>query len=199
MRVALYARISTVNHGQNVDLQLRELRELCIHRGWNIVAEYVDEGISGTKNRRPQLDQLMADAHKRKFDVVAVWRFDRFARSVSHLLRALETFNALGIGFLSLSESIDTSTPVGKMVFTILGSVAELERSLIVERVKAGLRSAKARGKRLGRMPRIDVKTYTVARLRSEGFSKRAIARQLGCSEYLIRHKVKSALTPAAF
>lgn len=192
MRVALYARISTVNHGQNVDLQLRELRELCQHRGWQVVAEYIDEGISGTKDRRPELDRLMSDAHKRRFDVVAVWRFDRFARSVSHLLRALETFNALGVGFLSLSESIDTSTPVGKMVFTILGSVAELERSLIVERVKAGLRSAKARGRRIGR-PRLALEATEVSRLRSEGLSGRAIARRLGCSEGSVRRAIAAA------
>src|SRR6202041_114645 len=117
---------------------------------------YIDRGISGSKDRRPELDRLMKDAHSRKFDVVIVWKFDRFARSVSHLLRALETFNALGIAFVSLSEQMDTTTPTGKMVFTVLGAVAELERSLIVERVKAGLRNARAKGKRLGR-PRVSV------------------------------------------
>ncbi len=116
-----------------------------------MAAEYVDAGISGAKDRRPELDRLMQEAHKRRFDAVAVWKFDRFARSVSHLLRALDTFRALGIEFVSLSESLDTATPAGRMVFTVLGAVAELERSLIVERVKAGLRNAKAKGKRLGR------------------------------------------------
>jgi DNA invertase Pin-like site-specific DNA recombinase len=111
----------------------------------------------------------------------AVWKFDRFARSVSHLLRALETFRALGIEFVSLSEQIDTSTPMGKMVFTILGSVAELERSMIVERVKAGLRNARAKGKRLGR-PRAVVDRFRLARLRAQGCSWRVCARQLGCS-----------------
>ena len=124
--------------------------------------------MSGSKERRPELDRLMADAHRRRFDVVAVWKFDRFARSVSHLLRALETFRALGIEFVSLSEQIDTSTPMGKMVFTILGSVAELERSMIVERVKAGLRNARAKGKRLGR-PRVVVDTFRIGRLRERG------------------------------
>jgi DNA invertase Pin-like site-specific DNA recombinase len=121
----------------------------------------------------------MADAHKRRFDVVVVWRFDRFARSVSHLLRALETFQALGIQFVSLSEQLDTSTPTGKMVFTVLGAVAELERSLIVERVKAGLRNARAKGKKLGR-PSKGVDAATVARLRGQGATWRAIASQLG-------------------
>ncbi|MGB8592425.1 MAG: recombinase family protein, partial [Candidatus Acidiferrales bacterium] len=98
-------------------------------------------------------DRLMSDAHKRKFDVVVCWRFDRFARSVSHLLPALENFNALGIAFASLSENVDTTTPAGKMIFTVLGAVAELERSLIVERVRAGMRNARAKGKRIGRPP----------------------------------------------
>jgi DNA invertase Pin-like site-specific DNA recombinase len=106
----------------------------------------VDVGISGTKEKRPELDRLMVDGHKRRFDVVVVWRFDRFARSVSHLLRALETFRSLGIEFDSFSEQMDTTTPTGKTVFTVLGAVAELERSLIVERVKAGLRNARAKG-----------------------------------------------------
>src|SRR2546422_469964 len=151
MRAALYARVSTVNNGQDPTMQTRELEEYCQRRGWEIAGEYVDVGISGSKEKRPELDRLMADAHRRRFDAVVVWRFDRFARSVSHLLRALETFTALGIEFVSFSEQVDTSTPTGKMVFTVLGAVAELERSLIVERVKAGLRNARAKGKRLGR------------------------------------------------
>jgi DNA invertase Pin-like site-specific DNA recombinase len=124
----------------------------------------------------------MADAHKRRFDVVAVWRFDRFARSVSHLLRALETFNALGIAFVSLSEQMDTTTPTGKMVFTVLGAMAELERSLIVERVRAGLRNARAKGKRLGR-PRVAVDAARIGRLRVQGLSWAKIAAQLGVGE----------------
>ena len=152
-RAAIYARVSTTNHGQDVSVQTRELRQFAEARGWNIAGEYLDEGISGTKDRRPALDKLMSDAHKRKFDVVVCWRFDRFARSVSHLLRALENFNALGIAFVSLSENVDTTTPAGKMIFTVLGAVAELERSLIVERVRAGMRNARAKGKRIGRPP----------------------------------------------
>jgi DNA invertase Pin-like site-specific DNA recombinase len=162
-------------------MQTSELREYAERRGWTVADEYVDIGISGTKERRPELDRLMADAHRRRFDVVAVWKFDRFARSVSHLLRALETFRALGIEFVSLSEQIDTSTPMGKMVFTILGSVAELERSMIVERVKAGLRNARAKGKTLGRPTKI-VDNARIATLRAQGRSWRKIARQMGCS-----------------
>jgi len=178
-RTALYARISTSNNGQSPEMQLRELREYCERRGWAIAGEYVDSGISGAKDRRPELDRLMADAHKRRFDVVAVWKFDRFARSVSHLLRALDTFRVLGIEFVSLSESLDTATPAGRMVFTVLGAVAELERSLIAERVRAGLRNARAKGKRLGR-PSKKIDGTTVATLRSQGASWRAIASKLG-------------------
>jgi DNA invertase Pin-like site-specific DNA recombinase len=143
MRAAIYARVSTVNMGQDPTMQTRELEEFCQRRGWHIAGRYVDQGLSGAKDFRPELNRLMADAHSRRFDVIAVWKFDRFARSVSHLLRALETFQALGIEFVSLSEQIDTSTPTEKMVFTILDAVAELERSLIVDRVRAGMRNAR--------------------------------------------------------
>ena len=178
-RAAIYARVSTTNHGQDVHVQTRDLEQFAQARGWRLVDSYLDLGISGSKDKRPQLDRLMADAHKRRFDIVIVWRFDRFARSVSHLLRALETFQALGIAFVSLSEQMDTTTPAGKMVFTVLGAVAELERSLIVERVRAGLRNARAKGKRLGR-PSKAVDGAVVTRLRSQGVTWRAIARQLG-------------------
>ena len=180
-RVAIYARVSTTNHGQDVGLQTRELRQFAEARGWTVAGEYIDEGVSGAKDSRPELNRLMADAHKRRFDVVCVWRFDRFARSVSHLLRALETFKALGIDFVSYSEQMDTSTPAGKMVFTVLGAVAELERSLIAERVRAGLRNARAKGTRLGR-PRSVVDTQKIARLRAQGVPWRNIARQMGVS-----------------
>lgn len=150
-RAAIYARVSTGHNGQDPTMQTRELEEYCQRRGWEVAGCYVDTGISGSKESRPELDRLMADAHRRRFDAVAVWKFDRFARSVSHLLRALETFKALGIDFVSLSEQVDTSTPTGKMVFTVLGAVAELERSLIAERVRAGIRNARAKGKKLGK------------------------------------------------
>jgi DNA invertase Pin-like site-specific DNA recombinase len=169
-------------------MQLRELREYSERRGWSVAGEYVDVGISGTKERRPELDRLMAEAHRRHFDAVIVWKFDRFARSVSHLLRALETFQSLGIHFVSLSESLDTSTPAGKMVFTVLGAVAELERSLIVERVKAGLRNAKSKGKRLGR-PKTILDAARIARLRAQGFGWKRIAADLGVGVgTVIRH-----------
>lgn len=179
MRCAIYARVSTANNGQDPTMQTRELREYCERRGWTVSDEYVDVGICGAKDRRPQLDRMMADAHKRRFDVVAVCKFDRFARSVSHLLRALETFRSLGIEFVSYTESIDTSTPVRKMTFTVLGAVAELERSLIIERVRAGLKNARAKGKRLGR-PRTVVDVATIHALRAAGLGWKRIASKMG-------------------
>jgi DNA invertase Pin-like site-specific DNA recombinase len=163
-------------------MQTREMEEFCDRRGWELAGSYIDNGISGSKESRPELDRLMADAHRRRFDTVIVWKFDRFARSVSHLLRALETFKALGIDFVSLSEQVDTSTPTGKMVFTVLGAVAELERSLIAERVRAGIRNARAKGKRLGR-PRVGVDPAMIAALRSQGHSWGAIHRETGIAK----------------
>lgn len=192
MRIALYARVSTADKGQDPEMQLRELREYVERRGFDLAGEYVDAGISGAKDSRPELNRLMADAHKRRFDAVCVWKFDRFARSVSHLLRALETFKALGIEFISFSEQMDTSTPTGKMVFTVLGAVAELERSLIAERVRAGLRNAKAKGHKLGR-PKADVDTAEIARLRGQGLSVAAVAEQLGVSVGTICGRSKAA------
>jgi len=178
-RAAIYARVSTNKNGQDPTMQTRELEEYCQRRGWEVAGCYVDNGISGSKESRPELDRLMADAHRRRFDAVAVWKFDRFARSVSHLLRALETFKALGIDFVSLSEQVDTSTPTGKMVFTVLGAVAELERSLIAERVRAGIRNARAKGKRLGRPP-IAVDAARIAALRAQRYSWSTICRETG-------------------
>src|SRR6266566_6452502 len=148
-------RVSTKGDGQTTETQALALRDYAAHRGFTIVSEYRDEGISGSKDSRPALDRLMRDARARKFDVVVVARFDRFARSVSHLLRALEEFSHLGVDFISVSESVDTSTPMGKMIFTVLGAVAELEKNLIRERVHMGISRARKQGKSLGRPNRI--------------------------------------------
>jgi DNA invertase Pin-like site-specific DNA recombinase len=191
MRVAIYARVSTVGNGQSPEMQLRELREYCERRGWTIAGEYTDNGFSGAKDSRPELNRLMADAHKRRFDVVCVWKFDRFARSVSHLLRALETFKALGVEFVSFSEQMDTSTPTGKMIFTVLGAVAELERSLIAERVRAGLRNARAKGKRLGR-PTAKVSDVEINNLLASGLSMQGVAERLGCSAATVCRRAQS-------
>jgi DNA invertase Pin-like site-specific DNA recombinase len=193
-RVAIYARVST-SSGQDPEMQIRELKEFCRNRSWKIAGEFVDSGISGATDSRPQLNRLMADANRRRFDAVVVWKFDRFARSVSHLLRSLETFSALGIEFVSLSEQLDSSTPTGKMVFTILGSVAELERSLIGERVKAGLRNARAKGKRLGRPPLKELSVEEVQRLRRDRrrskLSFKELAAKHGVSTWTAFHLCK--------
>lgn len=154
MNVALYARVSKAHTHQDPEAQLQPLREMCRSRCWTIGREYIDSGFSGAKEHRPGLDELMRDCERgyRHFDSIVVWKFDRFARSTKHLLRSLETFNSLGIGFISLTESVDTSTPYGKLVFTILGAVAELERSLIAERIKNGMKKtgAKKPGRKIG-------------------------------------------------
>lgn len=182
-RAAIYTRISTGE--QNADLQSRELPEFCDRRGWQVGDVYSDV-MTGAKDKRPALDRLMADARRGKFQVVAVWRFDRFARSTSHLLRALEEFAALGIDFVSVTEAIDTSTPAGRMVFTVLGAVAELERSIIRERVIAGQRAAMKRGVKFGR-PTVTVDAAQVRRLRDDGLSWRSIAAQTGMTKDTLR------------
>ena len=198
MRVAIYARVSTIGNGQDPEMQLRELREFSGLRGWTISGEYIDAGISGAKDTRPELNRLMADAHKRRFDVVCVWKFDRFARSTSHLLRALETFKALGIEFCSFSEQLDTSTPAGKMVFTVLGAVAELERSLIAERVRAGLRNARAKGKRLGR-PSAKVSNSQILELLAQGHSMVTVGERLGISAATVCRRIHAATAVRRF
>ena len=177
-RVAVYARVSTHN-GQDPEMQLREVREYCSRRGWQISGEYVDRGISGSKERRPELDRLLADCRKRRVDAVVVYRYDRFARSLRQLVNALEEFRGLGIEFVSLHEGVDTSTPNGRLVFGIFASIAEFERELIRDRVRSGIAAARAKGKRLGRPP-VVVDGLIVAHLRASGASWRAISRQTG-------------------
>ncbi|HLX60310.1 MAG TPA: recombinase family protein [Planctomycetota bacterium] len=177
-RVAIYARVSTSE--QNADMQTAELREYAARRGWTLAGEFVDTGISGTKASRPELDKLMAAARRRRFDLVLVWRFDRFARSTAHLLAALDEFRGLGVDFVSLHEAVDTTTPLGKMVFTVVAAVAELERTIIVERVKAGVERARAKGKKLGRPQGTKADVAQIGALTAEGQSVRQIARALG-------------------
>src|SRR4051812_42878913 len=148
MRTAIYARVSTLD--QEPENQLAEIRRYVAARGWT-AEEYVDRGISGAKDRRPALDRLLVDARRRRFDVVVVWRLDRLGRNLRHLITLLEELQALGIAFVSLNEGIDATTPAGKLQMHILGAIAEFERARIAERVKAGLRRARAQGTRLGR------------------------------------------------
>jgi len=179
MRTGIYARVST--RDQSCDLQIRDLRAYCQARGFELVREYVDAGQSGAKDSRPELNKLMDDARKRQFDAVVVWRFDRFARSTKHLLTALEEFRSLGIQFISYQENVDTSTPLGQAPFTIVSAVAQLERELIRERVTAGIRNARANGKKLGR-PKTSMDRAQVLQLREQGHSLQQIATNL-CSK----------------
>jgi DNA invertase Pin-like site-specific DNA recombinase len=192
-RVAIYARVSTVNHGQDVTLQTRDLEQFAQARGWCLVDSYIDIGISGAKDNRLELNRLMADAHKRRFDVVLVWRLDRFGRSLRHLVNALAEFKSLNIAFVSLSDNLDLSTASGRLMFNIIGAMAEFERELIQERVRAGIRNARAKGRRLGR-PRMCVDTARVLHLRSQGHSLRQIASQLKVSVGLIHATLKAGL-----
>src|ERR1035438_3659886 len=165
--IALYARVSLANGHQDPEMQLRELREYAARRGWKIVGEYVDR-MTGSKESRPALNRLMADAKQRKFDAIVVWKLDRFARSLKHLVVALAEFESLGLQFVSLCDNLDLTTPSGRLMFQIIGAMAEFERALIQERVKAGLRNARAKGKILGR-PRRIVNVDRIAALRAQG------------------------------
>lgn len=149
MTAALYARVSTTD--QTCENQLIELRQYCQARGWRVWREFVDAGVSGSKDRRPALDALLADARRRRFDVVLCWRLDRLGRNLRHLVMTLEELQELGVGFVSLGEGIDLGTPAGRLQLHVLAALAEFERSRIQERVRAGLARAKAEGRRLGR------------------------------------------------
>ena len=180
-KVAIYARVSTVNHGQDASLQTRELRQFAEARGWTVASEYIDAGVSGAKDSRPELNRLMTDAKRRRFDVVLVWKLDRFGRSLRHLVNALAEFESLGIAFVSLSDNLDLSTASGRLMFQIIGAMAEFERELIRERVKAGMKNARAKGTRIGR-PRVSMDTARILVLRQSGLSWPSIARELGVS-----------------
>ncbi len=187
LKVALYGRVST--DGQDPEVQLSALRLHASNRGWEIVEEYVDKGFSGAKERRPALDRLMKEAWVGKFQAVLVWRFDRFARSVKNLISALEIFRTLKIDFVSLQEQFDTSTPIGQAMFTIIGVMAQLERDIIRERVKAGLERARAKGVRLGR-PTAEAQSDQVKVLREQGLSLGEIPQRLKCSRSTVRRRI---------
>jgi DNA invertase Pin-like site-specific DNA recombinase len=180
-RVGLYARVSTLN-GQDPEVQLRELREYCQRRGFEIAEEFVDKGISGSRERRPALDRLMIACRKRLVDAVIVYRYDRFARSLRQLVNALEDFRCLGIDFISIHEGVDTSTANGRLVFGIFASIAEFERELIRDRVRSGMAAAKAKGRLIGR-PKIAVDSPRIASLRHQGRSWADITHETGISK----------------
>jgi DNA invertase Pin-like site-specific DNA recombinase len=181
-RVAIYSRASTTE--QHTELQTNELEEYAAQRGWTVHRTYIDEAVSGTKQNRPALDALMAEAQQKKFDVVLVWKFDRFARSLSQLVSALELFKALSIDFVSCTEAVDTTVPIGQFVFHVFGAIAQFERELIRERTIAGVREARRRGKKLGRpsaAPLPPEQMQCIRRERSENkVSLRKLSRQHG-------------------
>jgi len=181
MRAAVYARVSTVD--QEPENQLQEIRRYVQARGWTAV-EYVDRGVSGAKDRRPSLDQLVTDARRRRFDVLVCWRLDRLGRNLKHLITLLDELQALGIAFVSLAEGIDATTPAGKLQMHILGAIAEFERERIRERVLAGLQRARTQGKRLGR-PRVQPPVEQLRRV--AGLTAQIAAERLGVSRSTIK------------
>jgi DNA invertase Pin-like site-specific DNA recombinase len=174
-RAALYLRVSTVD--QNPDTQALDLRQFASQRGLQVVETYTDHGVRGTKARRPALDKMMEDARRHKFDVVVVWACDRLARSTKHFLQVLGELNGFGIQFLSQREAIDTEGPLGRAIIVIVSAIAELERSLIVERVKSGMRRAKLEGRQIGRA-RLDVDREQVVEDRRGGLSLTQVAKR---------------------
>jgi DNA invertase Pin-like site-specific DNA recombinase len=184
-RAGLYVRVST--NEQSTEAQEAELKQYAARRAWS-VRVYADKGISGAKAKRPALDQLMADCRKGTIDVVLVWKFDRFARSLKQLVSALEEFNALRIDFVSCTEAIDTSIPTGELVFQIFGAIAQFERSLISERVRAGIAFARQQGRRIGRKPLKELSQFDAEKIKAEraanGVSIRKLARMFGTTEY---------------
>jgi DNA invertase Pin-like site-specific DNA recombinase len=190
LRVALYGRVSTLDKGQDVNMQMNELREYAGRRGWHIAGEYADNGVSGIKESRPELNRLMLDAKAVRFDIIAVWKLDRFGRSLKHLVTALADLESLGITFVSLRDGFDLTTPSGRLMFQIIGAMAEFERNLIRERVIAGMANAKAKGLKLGRTA-LAVDMLAVRERRAAGESLRSIARALGVSPALLVKRSK--------
>ena len=190
VRAALYARCSTLDKGQDPELQLVPLREYCQRRDFTIAGEYIDNGISGTKERRPQLDRLLEAARKRQIDLVIVWKLDRFGRSLKQLVMALEELSGLGIGFISYQDNLDLTTPQGRLMFHIIGSMAEFERELIRERVKAGIENARRKGKRLGRksVAPVEIEKIIHAHQKAPALSIRQLAAELGFKKSIV-HK----------
>ena len=178
-RVAIYARVSTIDKGQDPETQLLVLRDYAARRGLVPAGEYVDYA-SGRRDDRPQYQALLAAARQRRIDVVLVWRYDRFARSTQALVHALNEFHRLGVDFISYQERIDTTTPQGELIFTLMASLAQFESALISERVKAGMARAKAQGKRISRAPIAEKIQARIATLYAEGVSIHQISKQLG-------------------
>lgn len=181
MKIAIYARVSTNNKGQDVDMQLIDMRNCIEPKGWSLFKEYVDRGVSGSKSSRPQLDKLMRDAAEKKFDAVLVWKLDRFGRSVRHLVNAIAELESFGVAFISLKDSIDLTTAQGRLMFQIIAAMAEFERELIRERVKAGMSNARSKGKQIGR-PSLGITRDQIVALKASGASWNDVSEALSCS-----------------
>lgn len=194
VRCAIYARVSTAE--QTCDNQLEELRRFASARGWD-TKEYVDHAVSGSKERRPALDAMVADAKRRRFDAVVVWRLDRLGRNLKHLITLIDEMTALGIAFVSLAEGIDATTPAGKLQLHILGAIAEFERGRIQERVLAGLARAKAQGKRLGR-PKTAVPVDKLLAVAAMPNNDAALALMVSLATIKRWRKAQKSLSPAA-
>ena len=195
IRAALYARVSTVGKGQDVGLQLDELRQVAAQRGWQVAEErvYVDDGVSGAKETRPALDRMMADAQAGRFELVAVWKLDRLGRSVQHVLGLLDQFGTQGIQFVSVRDpGLDTTTPAGRLFTAIIAAFASFERDIIRERVIAGVRRAQAAGKHCGR-PRVDLELRPAVAMLKEGRGLREVATILGVSRSTLRRRLQEA------
>lgn len=190
MKTAIYARVSTADKGQDVDLQLNDLRSYAKARGWSVCNEYIDRGQSGVKDRRPALDSLMEECRKRKIDSIIVWRLDRFGRSLKHLINTIDELRHLNVSFVSYHENLDFTSSTGLLLFHLLGAFAEFERNILKDRVKAGLANARTKGRKLGR-PGKDVDLATIVELKHSGKTIREISKEMGVSIGLV-HKTLS-------
>ena len=193
LRVALYARVSTLGHGQDVGLQLEELRQVAGQRGWVVADEFIDEGFSGSATERPGLDRMLDEARRGKLDLVAVWKLDRLGRSLQHLLQTLDQLQGHGVGFVAVRDAgIDTTTPQGRLLLQLLGAFAEFERAMIRERVVAGVRRAQASGKHCGR-PLVALDLRPALAMLGQGHGLKTIAKAIGISRTTLRARLTEA------
>jgi len=193
MRVALYCRVSTTGKGQDTEVQARELREYAARRGFEVVQEFTDNGFSGAKESRPALDEMLKAAKRRRFDAVLCWKLDRIGRSLKHLVNLLAELEAVGVALVSFSDNLDLSTPQGRLMFQIIGAMAEFERSLICERVKAGIAHRKALGKKFGGRTAKALDMVAVTRMRENGASMAEVAKALNVSAGTIHNRLSNA------
>lgn len=193
LRAAMYARVSTTGHGQDVGLQVDELRQVVEQRGWTVRREYIDEGISGAQESRPALDAMLEEARLGMLDLVVVWKLDRLGRSLQHLLSVLDELTRLGVQFVSIRDAgIDSTSPSGRLMLSMIGAFAEFERALIRERVVAGVRRAQARGTHCGR-PFVDIDLRPAVSMIKEGYGLKAISKSIGVSRATLRRRLEEA------